>query len=353
MFPTVPVPSTLGTDASDPRCFAVTGAEPRVRCETAVSLARDGPRASTTLAGLMILRVRRAQLRQCDLAHRTAEVARIAVAEVGDAGGQAVLPWPAGRGRACNAALHSSTTSALGYAPPAPPMLASLSRADAREEPRMSEGAVDRGVVLLTSVGGCFSPNVSPDAGDDSPSSDTTVDLEEGTGPSSMTAPGTTNGTTDGPTSSGSGDPQTGATETNGVDQTSTGADTESSEGTPPPEPFCGDGSVDDGEQCDEGDANAINAGCLPDCTAASCGDGYIFDGSEACDDGMGFNVLQLGACAPDCSRVIEEKRIARGDTASADLGANLTRAEMDTVRIKRDSFHGEWNYTILPGSRR
>jgi len=26
-----------------------------------------------------------------------------------------------------------------------------------------------------------------------------------------------------------------------------------------------------------------------------------------------------------------------------------VTDAEMDTLRIERDTFHGEWNYTILP----
>jgi len=36
-------------------------------------------------------------------------------------------------------------------------------------------------------------------------------------------------------------------------------------------------------------------------------------------------------------------------DTRTYPTGLKVTDAEMDTLRIERDAFHGEWNYTILP----
>jgi len=36
-------------------------------------------------------------------------------------------------------------------------------------------------------------------------------------------------------------------------------------------------------------------------------------------------------------------------DTTTYPAGIKVTDAEMDTLRIERDTFHGEWNYTILP----
>jgi hypothetical protein len=36
-------------------------------------------------------------------------------------------------------------------------------------------------------------------------------------------------------------------------------------------------------------------------------------------------------------------------DTSSYELGVKVTNKELEAVRLKRDEFHGEWNYTILP----
>ena len=69
--------------------------------------------------------------------------------------------------------------------------------------------------------------------------------------------------------------------------------------------PICGDGFVDPDEECDLGEANALNGPCLPTCVTASCGDGHVcFEegceevlehGVEYCDDGP------AGSCADDC----------------------------------------------------
>ena len=61
--------------------------------------------------------------------------------------------------------------------------------------------------------------------------------------------------------------------------------------------PVCGDGVVDPGEACDDGNDVATDD-CLNDCTAASCGDGAVWDGVEACDDG---NATDGDACSTRC----------------------------------------------------
>lgn len=62
----------------------------------------------------------------------------------------------------------------------------------------------------------------------------------------------------------------------------------------------CGDGSIGPQEACDDGAANALDAACLPDCTAASCGDGHVHAGVEVCDDGV--NDGSYDGCAPGCA---------------------------------------------------
>jgi len=59
----------------------------------------------------------------------------------------------------------------------------------------------------------------------------------------------------------------------------------------------CGNGIVDNGEQCDDGNQNNNDA-CNNDCTTNVCGDGVIEDGVEECDDGNNFN---LDGCNQFC----------------------------------------------------
>jgi cysteine-rich repeat protein len=47
---------------------------------------------------------------------------------------------------------------------------------------------------------------------------------------------------------------------------------------------FCGNGVVEPGEECDDGNASAID-GCTPQCTLTGCGDGVLGPGEE-CDLG-------------------------------------------------------------------
>ncbi|MBI2373043.1 MAG: VWD domain-containing protein, partial [Deltaproteobacteria bacterium] len=61
-------------------------------------------------------------------------------------------------------------------------------------------------------------------------------------------------------------------------------------------EPACGNGVVELGEACDDGNP-ATGDGCRPDCTAEVCGDG-VTDPGEQCDDG---NTVDTDACRNSC----------------------------------------------------
>jgi cysteine-rich repeat protein len=91
------------------------------------------------------------------------------------------------------------------------------------------------------------------------------------------TGPGTSDGSTIGPSTlddtSDSGGVTMGGTEDTG----------------PSFDPVCGDGIVADPEECDLGPKNGGGAYCTNTCTSNVCGDGYLGPG-EACDDGNDNN---------------------------------------------------------------
>jgi len=64
----------------------------------------------------------------------------------------------------------------------------------------------------------------------------------------------------------------------------------------------CGDGTLDPGEQCDDGSGNsdATPDACRTDCRNAYCGDGII-DTGETCDDGSNNSDSQADACRTTC----------------------------------------------------
>ncbi|MEW5896562.1 MAG: DUF4215 domain-containing protein [Nanoarchaeota archaeon] len=63
---------------------------------------------------------------------------------------------------------------------------------------------------------------------------------------------------------------------------------------------FCGNGEIELGEQCDDGNSNN-NDGCLDNCKNAICGDGFKGPG-EQCDDG---NQDNTDSCTNECKNAI------------------------------------------------
>jgi cysteine-rich repeat protein len=63
----------------------------------------------------------------------------------------------------------------------------------------------------------------------------------------------------------------------------------------------CGDGIVDDGEQCDDNNLNNED-GCDSACVVEVCGDGIVQAGlGEACDEGANNSDILPGACRSTC----------------------------------------------------
>ena len=73
-------------------------------------------------------------------------------------------------------------------------------------------------------------------------------------------------------------------------------------EGGPEVPETCGDGEVQAGEECDEGEDNSVNGVCLPTCLENVCGDAYLGP-HETCDHGI-FNG-QDGHCTDTCDEEI------------------------------------------------
>lgn len=67
-----------------------------------------------------------------------------------------------------------------------------------------------------------------------------------------------------------------------------------------PPEPACGNGVLEAGEECDDGMANAPDGECTPTCMLGVCGDGVIIPGVEECD--LGPLNLDYGLCTTTCT---------------------------------------------------
>jgi uncharacterized protein (TIGR03382 family) len=89
----------------------------------------------------------------------------------------------------------------------------------------------------------------------------------------------------------------------------------------------CGDAThnATAGEECDDGDADNTNA-CLNVCVAATCGDGFVFDGVEQCDDG---NTQSGDPCTAACLTDADSDTVADDDDNCRDV-VNPDQANAD-----------------------
>ena len=86
----------------------------------------------------------------------------------------------------------------------------------------------------------------------------------------------------------------------------------------------CGNGQVEPGEACDDGNTIATDD-CTADCQVARCGDAVTREGNdpqaaqfEACDDG---NSVDHDACRNNCQLARCGDGIVRSDLADSELG--------------------------------
>lgn len=121
-----------------------------------------------------------------------------------------------------------------------------------------------------------------------------------GTGEPPTTGIPTTSATTTTANSTTTGSTITGDASTSTSD-TSTSTDATSSTGDAPLI-GCGNGELDPGEECDLGLVENSNSGaCTIECKDATCGDGLIQIGKEACDNGASNNNTSYGGCMQNC----------------------------------------------------
>lgn len=145
---------------------------------------------------------------------------------------------------------------------------------------------IDLMILSLVGMGAC-----AGDQGPGAPQGEaTTTDADPGVDPSPTTPSPPPTG---GPEATSTGGSTSMAT--TGVEEGATTA----LASTGPSGPVCGDGVIDPGEACDDGDgANTLAGACLPDCSRAACGDGHVQAGKEECDLGPG-NSNAYGGCTP------------------------------------------------------
>lgn len=147
----------------------------------------------------------------------------------------------------------------------------------------------------LTTGGDTLVTGFTVTSGGTSTSNDATTSGDTTGGPGMMTDPGSS-----GITESGTGGETTGAA------------------------PFCGDGVVDRGEECDEGVENNNEGGCTVGCVIATCGDGYVQPGEE-CDDG---NDDDNDSCVAGClANVCGDGFVGPGEACDAPSDPLCTNA--------------------------
>jgi len=95
----------------------------------------------------------------------------------------------------------------------------------------------------------------------------------------------------------------------------------------------CGNGKVEVGEQCDDGNQAACD-GCAPTCRLERCGDG-IAECGEECDDGPA-NGTAGSKCTATCTEMVPPLRIPGGGSKQTDCLLE-TSIDMQNATLKKD----------------
>ena len=84
-------------------------------------------------------------------------------------------------------------------------------------------------------------------------------------------------------------------------------------------DPNCGNGELDPGEECDEGDNNSDNTpdACRENCKDPHCGDG-VWDTGEVCDDGPKNG--ETGKCNTQCTGIVGDGFCGDGDVVAPEV---------------------------------
>ena len=95
----------------------------------------------------------------------------------------------------------------------------------------------------------------------------------------------------------------------------------------------CGNGVIDSGEACDDGNVSDSDA-CLSTCVVATCGDGFVNAGTEACDGsnlgGASCTTLGLGSGSLQCSSSCTFNTSGCGNGATPTPGPVATSTPVD-----------------------
>jgi cysteine-rich repeat protein len=110
----------------------------------------------------------------------------------------------------------------------------------------------------------------------------------------------------------------------------------------------CGNGVLDPGEECDDGNPD-VGDGCRPDCTEEVCGDGIV-DPQEECDDG---NSIPLDGCENDCTLTVLPVEFGDYRAVAGPRGVEVvwtTFQEVDAYAFEVYARRGDGTSVRLPG---
>ena len=100
----------------------------------------------------------------------------------------------------------------------------------------------------------------------------------------------------------------------------------------------CGDGVIQGAEECDDGNDDETDA-CLSTCLSASCGDGYIYADVEECDDG---NDDDTDACPASCLAATCGDGFTQADVEECDDGNDDDTDECLTTCVSASCGDGQ-----------